>query len=177
METSSVSSKNVMEMLTVANEYCHFVEKAYNYETKDILEYMQKILPLLYLKGCLLPNIEVSVPEANEKFVTEENWEIIFNELRNKLKPKDEYWVIDHSDFKFTEPDKVSLSDNLTDIYQDLKDFVLLYAKGTNAAKENAVRDCKFYFETHWGYRLVQAQKYIHDLLNGDKKKRSGHLI
>lgn len=177
METSSVSSKNVMEMLTVANEYCHFVEKAYNYETRDILEYMQKILPLLYLKGCLLPSIEVSVPEANEKFVTEENWEIIFNELRDKFKPKDDYWVIDHSDFKFSEPDKVSLADNLTDIYQDLKDFVLLYAKGTIAAKENAVRDCKFYFETHWGYSLVQAQKYIHDLLNGNKKKISANLI
>lgn len=147
METSSVSSKNVMEMLTVANEYCHFVEKAYNYETKDILEYMQKILPLLYLKGSLLPDITVQVPEANEKFVTEENWEILFNELRNKFKPNDEYWVVDHSDFKFNEPDKNSLADNLTDIYQDLKDFVLLYAKGTEAARENAVKDCKYFFK------------------------------
>lgn len=177
METNSVSSKNVMEMLTVANEYCHFVEKAYNYKTKDILEYMQKILPLMYLKGSLLPDVEVKVPEANEKFVTEENWEIIFNELRDKFKPNDEYWTMDHSDFKFNEPDKVSLADNLTDIYQDVKDFVLLYGKGTEAAKENAVRDCKLYFQTHWGYRLVQALKYIHDLLNKNKKNQVKDIL
>lgn len=177
MESSIVSSKNVMEMLTVANEYCHFVEKAHQYETKDILEYLQKISPLLYLKGCLLPDVDVQVPEANERFVTEENWEIIFNELRNKFKPNDEYWVIDHADFSFNEPDKASLADNLTDIYQDLKDFVLLYAKGTEAAKENAVHDCKLFFQTHWGYRLVQTQKYIHDLLNRNIKNKKTPLI
>lgn len=166
-----------MEMLTVANEYCHFIEKAHNYKTKDIIEYMQKMLPLMYLKGSLLPNVEVQVPEANEKFVTEENWEIIFNELRNKFKPNDEYWSVDHSDFNFNEAEKASLADNLTDIYQDLKDFVLLYSKGTEAAKENAVRDCKLYFEIHWGYRVVQALKYIHNLLNKDKKKQSSGMV
>lgn len=164
-------------MLTVANEFCHFIEKAYNYENQDILEYMQKILPLMYLKGSLLPNIEVQVPEANEKFVTEENWEIIFNELRDKFKPKDEYWTVDHADFNFNESEKSSLAENLTDIYQDLKDFVLLYAKSTEAAKENAVRDCKLYYEVHWGYRIVQALKYIHDLLNNVKKKQSINIL
>lgn len=160
-------------MLTVANEYCHFVEKAHNYETKDILEYMQKMLPLMYLKGSLLPNVEVQVPEANERFVTEENWEIIFNELRDKFKPNDEFWSVDHADFNFNEPEKASLADQLTDIYQDLKDFVLLYAKGTEAAKENAIKECKLYFEVHWGYRAVNALKYIHNLLNKNNKKAS----
>ena len=177
MESNIVSSKNVMEMLTVANEYCHFIEKAHQYDTKDIFEYLQKISPLLYLKGCLLPDVVVEVPEANERFVTEENWEIIFNELRNKFKPNDEYWVIDHTDFGFNEPNKASLADNLTDIYQDLKDFVLLYAKGTEAAKENAVHDCKIYFQTHWGYRLVQVQKYLHDILNRNIKNKKAPLI
>lgn len=177
METNSISSKNVMEMLTVANEYCHFIEKAHQYETKDVLEYLQKISPLLYLKGSLMPQIEAQVPEANERFVTEESWEIVFNELRNKFKPRDEYWSQDHADFKDNEPTKESLAENLTDIYQDLKDFVLLYGKGTEAAKENAVHDCKLFFDTHWGYRLVQAQKYIHELNNGDRKKQQQQLV
>ncbi|NOR87309.1 MAG: DUF5063 domain-containing protein [Bacteroidales bacterium] len=172
METSSVSSKNVMEMLTVANEYCHFIEKAHQYETKDILGYLQKIFPLLYLKGALMPSIEVQTPEANERFVTAENWEIIFNELRNKFKPKDEFWSMDYSDLKDKDPDKSSLADHLTDVYQDLKDFVILYGKGTQAAKENAVHDCKYFFETHWGNRLVNAQKYVHHWVNIDVNKQ-----
>ncbi|NPD46585.1 MULTISPECIES: DUF5063 domain-containing protein [unclassified Lentimicrobium] len=176
METNTVSSKNVMEMLTVANEYCHFIEKAHEYETKDILDYLQKMFSLLYLKGALLPTIEVQVPEANERFVTEQTWESIFNELRNKFKPNDEFWVMDHIDFNDNEPIKASLADNLTDIYQDLKDFVLLYAKGTDAAKENAVHDCRLFFQTHWGYRLVQSQKYIHHLMNADIKKQQNDI-
>lgn len=176
METNTVSSKNVMEMLTVANEYCHFIEKAHEYETKDILDYLQKMFSLLYLKGALLPEIEVQVPEANERFVTEKTWESIFNELRNKFKPNDEFWVMDHIDFKDNDPIKASLADNLTDIYQDLKDFVLLYAKGTEAAKENAVHDCRLFFQTHWGYRLVQSQKYIHHLINADIKKQQNDI-
>jgi len=155
-----------MEMLTVANEYCHFIEKAHQYKNQDILEYLQKIFSLLYLKGTLLPNVKVETPEANERFVTAENWEIIFNELRNKFKPQDEYWALDHNNTENQSPEKISLADNLTDIYQDLKDFVLLYAKGTQAAQENAVHDCKKFFENHWGYRLVKAQDYIHHLLH-----------
>jgi len=171
METEPIKSKNVMEMLTVANEYCHFIEKAHEYKTEDILDYLQKMLSLLYLKGTLIPKVEVEHPEANERFVTAETWEIIFNELNNKFKPKDTYWYIDHTNAQDRDPEQANLADNLTDIYQDLKDFLLLYAKGTHAAQENAVNDCKTFFETHWGFRLVQAQKYIHFWLYEGKKR------
>jgi len=170
METSTISSKNVTEMLTVANEYCHFLEKAHQYQVPEVLSYLQKIFPLLYLKGALLPNVQVQMPEANERFVTAENYEILLNELRNKFKPNDEFWTIDHSETTDIEPIKANLAELLTDIYQDLKDFVLLYGKGTTAAQENAVHDCKLFFETHWGYRLVTAQKYIHYFINDEKK-------
>ena len=176
METNSVSSKNVLEMITVANEYCHFIEKAHKYDVQDILEYLQKIFPLLYLKGSLLPKVEVQMPEMNERFVTAENWEIIFNELRNKFKPKDNYWTIDHSITEDTDPQQTNLADNLTDVYQDLKDFVLLYSKGTQAAQENAIHDCKHFFETHWGNRLVMAQKYVHYLLYADKQQANNPI-
>jgi len=169
METNAIASKNVTEILTVANEYCHFLEKAHKYESKDILSYLQKILPLLYLKGSLLPSVEVKMPEANERFVTAENYEIIFNEIRNKFKPNDNFWIIDHLQKQDIDPKKINIAEYLTDIYQDLKDFVLLYSKGTQAAQENAVHDCKKFFEIHWGDRLVNVQTYIHHLINADK--------
>lgn len=156
-------SKSVLEMITVAHEFCLFMEKIDSYSTKDALQYFQKITPLLYLKGSLLPDVEVQDDSYVERFVTAETWEIIFNDVRNKLKPNDEYWVLEFRDDN--EGVKASIADNLTDVYQDLKDFVILYAKNTQTARENAVSECKKYFETHWGIRLINAQKAIHQIL------------
>ena len=155
-------SKSVLEMITVAHEFCLFMEKVDSYSQEDILDYFQKIIPLLYLKGSLLPTIKVADDSYVERYVTAETWEIIFNELRNKLKPHDNYWVLEYSDD--TEATKANIADNLTDVYQDLKDFVILYTKNTQTARENATYECKIHFETHWGVRLLSALKAIHML-------------
>ncbi|MEJ2596137.1 MAG: DUF5063 domain-containing protein, partial [bacterium] len=124
----------VKEMVTVANEYCVYLETAENKSMEGVLKFAGTILPLLYLKGSLLPGVEVEYPEANERFVTEEEWERVFQMLRDKFGATDEFWIIDPQHINETEPLKASLAENLSDIYQDMKDFVLLYQKDTLAA-------------------------------------------
>ena len=158
-------SKQVIEMATVANEFCYFVENIEKKEKEIVLEFMQRILPLLHLKGSLLPEIEPEHPEANERFVTEEQWERVFNELRQTLGEDDEYWIIDPQYINDTEPLKASLSENITDIYQDMKDFLLLMQKNTHAARENAISECKILHANHWGYRVGNIFTRIHHLI------------
>lgn len=158
-------SKAVIEMATVANEFCYFLENAEKKEKEDVFEFMQRILPLLYLKGSLLPLVEPEYPEANERFVTEEQWERIFTELRDKFGKDDEYWIIDPQYINETEPLKASLSENITDIYQDMKDFIFLLQKNTLAARENAIEQCRILHGTHWGYRVGNLFTRIHHLL------------
>lgn len=168
-----VASRSVLEMLTVAHEYCLFVEKCDEYKQEDILDYMRKISPLLYLKGTLLPDIEPEYPEANERFVIEEQWEAIFNKLRDQFGTLDQYWYQDYTVIDDNDPVKGSLADNYADIYQDLKDFTLLYQKKSHAAKENAVAEIKKLFHMHWGYRLLNAQAYVHSLvMQNDRNPR-----
>ncbi len=50
-------------------------------------------------------------------------------------------------------------------MYQDLKDFVLLYGKGTQAAQENAAYSCRYYFDTHWGPRAIRLLDVVHQRL------------
>ena len=169
-QSEIVKSRQVIEMLTVANEYCLFLEKAEEYSRADIIEYVQKVCPLLYIKGILLPLVTVNWPEANERFVTIERWETLFNILRHKFDKDDEYWVSDHNDENITL--KESLSDNLTDIYQDLKDVVLLYQKNNDAARENAVFECKSLFNPHWGDRIAKALHYLHTMQLDDDDAR-----
>ncbi|MDP4280982.1 MAG: DUF5063 domain-containing protein [Bacteroidota bacterium] len=169
--TDLITSRKVLEMLTVANDFCLFLEKAEDYSREEILLYLQKVCPLLYLKASLLPEIEVENDEATEHFVTEELWENMFNILRQKFGNDDIYYFIDHHVRNTVEAEKSSIAENITDIYQDMKDFVLLYQKPLLTSKENAIRDCKNMFETRFGYRLVNVHSILHYLLFHEGEK------
>lgn len=154
-------SKTVLEMLTVANEYCLFFEQAERHETHDILVFFQKIAPLLYLKASLLEMVPANHDAGNERYVTEEEWEAIFKTLRKKFGKNDIYYVHDHN-FDSVE---ASLSDNMADIYQDMKDFVLLLQKNTTPARHNAVANIIDLFKHRWGIALINALGAIHHIL------------
>ena len=168
-----VQSKPVIEMLTVAHEYCLFFENCEKYSKNDILIYFQRIAALLYLKACLLPDVQVSDEELSERFVTEEQWESVFKALRDKLEKDDLYYTLDQNGDSV----EASISDNLADIYQDLKDFVMLYQKGHHHAQENAIAQLQDHFAGHWGPGIIDAMKASHRLLYkvaGDKAGASG---
>ena len=161
---SPVYSKNVLEFLTVANDYCLMMAKINNTTKSSLIDYLQKVCPLLYVKASLLPDIKILNPEANERFVTEEEWESLFNEIRKKFSKEDEFWYIDNAS-EHNDSIKASLAESFTDIYQDLKDFLLLYQKNSMDAKENAVGEVKLAFEKRWGFRLVNAHKVLHYII------------
>ncbi|MBE0660890.1 MAG: DUF5063 domain-containing protein [Bacteroidales bacterium] len=160
-----VYSQTALDMFTVANEYCIFMEKACKYQKTDVYNYLLKVFPLLYIKGALMPQIEVEFPEANERYVTEEQWQIVFNELRELFGEDDLFNHCDPKD-EFFEPVKLSLAENLADIYQDMKDFVLLYSKEMHAARENAIHEVGRLFKSHWGHRVLRCQTHLHFLLH-----------
>lgn len=153
-----VKSKQVIDMITVANDYCIFTESIDKQDKKAILSYYQKVLPLLFIKGALLPEIEPEDNSANMKYVNEEQWQQVYQNLEEKLEKDDKYWFPDQNN----ELMKESLADNLADIYQDMKDFVLLYQDPRLAAKENAVADLWQLYKVHWGPRITKALHHIH---------------
>lgn len=158
-------SKKVIETLTVANDFCQFIGKADTYSQNEILLYLQKVLPLIYLKASLLPDIKVDDDEMTEHFVTEEEWENVFAMLREKFGTNDEYYYVDLHEKSHRDAIKASLAENLADIYQDMKDFILLYQKPHKSAKENAVSDCRNLFVTRTGFALVKAHTRVHFIL------------
>jgi hypothetical protein len=170
MENENLSqpeiSMSVLELLRVAHEYCIFAENADTRKPEDILDFFRKIGPLLYLKGALLPMVDPEYPEANERFVTEEEWQAIFNIYRSVLMPVDEYYRVDHEYGVDYEAIKASLSENFSDIYQDLKDFLLLYQRNNRDARQNAVHECRRLFESRWGLKILENLRYIHFLAN-----------
>ncbi len=159
-----ILSRQVIEMITVAHEYCLFFEEADKHSKEEILSYFQKIAPLLYLKGAVLPDEVEADPEYAERFVNEEQWEVVFKILRDKFGDDDVYYVHDHN----FDSQPTSLSDNMSDIYQDMKDFVMLYQKAPMQSKACAVAELQKLFENHWGNRILSALNTVHSLLYKD---------
>jgi hypothetical protein len=162
-----VFSRKVVEMITVANEFCIFAEEIAKYDKMHILAYLDRILPLLYLKGSLLPDVVVSDESANMRFVTEEQWQDCYNDLKRILGKEDSFFINENA--VTDDCVKYSLSENIADIYQDMKDFVQLYQQNTMATRENAVFFCKLYFESQWGCRAIRSMFAIHHLLYGNQ--------
>ncbi|HRZ43263.1 MAG TPA: DUF5063 domain-containing protein [Bacteroidales bacterium] len=163
---TELTSTKVLEFLTIANEFARITEEAATYPGEHVKSFLQRILPLLYLKASLLPDVEPSDPEQNERFVTEETWENCLNRYREIFGEEDSYWDIEDSCSDEPEPVKRSLAEDLADIYQETKDFVQLYQKPLTASRENAVASCKLYFEEQWGVKALRAASRIHHILH-----------
>jgi hypothetical protein len=165
-----VAAKSVLELLTVANDFCSFLEKSAEHDKEALLKYLQRVLPLIYIKASLLPVVEVEDENAIEHYVTEEEWEEMFNMLHSKFGEEDIYYFIDNHERSHQDPVKASLAENITDLYQDLKDFILLYQKPLTTFKQNAVMECRRLFADRYGYRIVNAHAAIHYLLFNEEE-------
>ena len=168
METNSepVYSRNVIEFVAVANEYCKYAEHASQLKGDELLRILQRILPLMYIKASLLPMLDPYFEDGNEKFVTESDWTVIHETLRKKFGTADDYLeVFDEKTNETEGPVTSSISENMADIYQDIKDFLLLYQTGTAEVMSDALWECRMNFENFWGQKLVNAMRAIHKFI------------
>jgi len=163
ISTDATSSSSVLDMFTVANEFCIFTEKAEQYDPIEVLQYYAKICPLLYLKGALLPVLESDEDYFGERFVNEDQWENIYNSLLIVFSNRDAFYTLSYENADNI-PLKASIAEHLTDIYQDLKDFVLLYQKNLAYAKQNAIYECRNLFIAHWGQRIAALLPALHPI-------------
>jgi hypothetical protein len=165
-----VYSRNVIEFATVANEFCAFTESVNELTRKDFLGKIQKLLPLLYLKASLLPDSNADdFDDTPEKFVTEEDYIFILKKLSNKLGEFDSYPEIFEPGTPLGEANvEANISENVADIYQDLKDFILSYRIGTVEVMRAALWECRNNFEQYWGQKLVNGLRAVHQLVYGN---------
>ena len=165
-----VYSKNVIEFATVANEYCTFIEAVDQFRRKDFITRVQKLFPLLYLKAALLPESDIEMSEdAPEKFVSEEDYHFLLHKLELKFGQFDAYQEVFDPSMQYSEVAlEASISENITDVYQDLKDFILAYRIGTLEVMNDALWECRNNFEQYWGQRLVNGLRAIHNLIYGN---------
>jgi hypothetical protein len=170
MEDPQSIERHLIEMFTLAGEYCLTIENAENLPKEELYRFISRISPLLYVRGILFPDTEEPEEEGNDRLVTEEQWEMVFNTLRNKFGVEDNFFVINPDADDSNELLKGSLAENLADVYQDMKDFAWLMSKNTVISRQYAAFEVKRLFKSNWGLKILNAQWVLHNRILKDNR-------
>jgi hypothetical protein len=158
--------RDVIEFLTVAVEYCLFVEHASERSREEFVSTSLKLLPLLYLKGELLPETGDLYDDCPYDYVSEENYDVVRHNIAYVMGSADDFLDVFVEDMRYSDqPVLCTVSELMADIYQDLKNFVVAYRDGTDSVREGAVSLCRDNFIHYWGQRLLNVMRPLHDLL------------
>ena len=157
-DVSPLYQRDVLEFVTVAVQFCAYLEEAEQKQPQDFIETMLRLLPLLYLKGTLLPDFEMDEETELQDFVTEDNYNIVRGNVALLMGENDDFLDVFMEDMKYSDtPILTTVSENLADIYQDLKNFALNY-------RQEALAEVKENFAHYWGQRCVNVMRALHDI-------------
>ena len=159
----SLIAPQTKEFVKLCRRYFEYLDKMPDKKISDFWTKQLRLLPEIYYGVFSLPQIDARYSSDVEKFVTEREYNRIFINLVSFIGSLDKF--SDFTDLSHPGTMKVinaSLSEILTDIYQELKDFVLLYETGTLENMNDAIADCFDTFGQFWGVKLLTATRIIH---------------
>ena len=160
-----VYSPPVIEFVTVAAETCLFLEHAVDLSRGEFVNKSIKILALLYLKTSLLEIPSRVYDEDTERFVTEEDYNDIKGQVETLLGEQDSYLETFHPDMSLSDtPIAAFVSENLADVYQELKDFAANYQLADVDVMNDALVSCLEAFGEHWGQKTLNALRALHNI-------------
>jgi hypothetical protein len=166
-QSKVIFERNSVEFVTVAAQYCSFLEEAQEgMEREKFVDTVLMILPLLYVKALLLPEMEViDDGEELETCVTEESYTLMNAQLADIMGDRDDYLDVFVEEMKYSDqPVTRYISEGLADIYQDIKDFIFVFRQGVNLNMHNALATCQENFRHYWGQKLVNTMRALHEV-------------
>lgn len=170
--THYVYQEPAIEFVTVAVQLCLYLEQAAEHEKADFIEKMLCLLPLLYLKARLLPKATEEMDGYPERFVTEQEYEDLRQFIAQKLGSDDAYLEVFVEEMRYSdEPITAFISENIADIYQEIKDLACSYQTRDEAVMNDALVSCLEAFEQHWGQKLLNVLRPLHMLANSEEKE------
>ena len=169
MEESQIYSQKTLEFITVASEFCKALEHCREFEQHEFIDVMRNLLPMVYLKVSLIGTIE-ETDGYNEPKVTEDDYNYVRSNVAAILAEKDDYLDVFVEDFKYSEqPILCTISENLADIYQALRNLLEVFRSNYEDAMQAALYDTVEDFKLYWGQTLLNALKALHDVRFSEK--------
>ncbi len=166
MDLSSKKTEKPLDInLFVKNceEYCKLIESLDEMTSVNVLQDIKIALLPVYAKVHRIVRPKTKYEHDAEKYVTERQYNKVRKILVAIIGQRDTYNEIFNPEKPNSKKStQASLSEDLTDIYQDLKDFVQWHNQGTFEAMNDAIIELVDTFGKFWGMKLMNAVRYIH---------------
>ncbi len=102
---------------------------------------------------------------AGEPTVTEQDWSGIFQRIAQLLgRHNDILRPAEEDEFDRSELVTHTISEDMADVYQELRDFTTIYSRGLEEMMNDAVWELKERFAEHWGKKLLRSLLALHEL-------------
>lgn len=156
---------DVLEFVQVAVQFCGQLEQVQGQDRPEFIATMLKLMPLLYLKAQLLPKVESNGSFLPDEQVTEQDYEFVRQGVNDLLASDDEYLDVSYDEMMQTDETRwKSISENLADIYQPVRNFLATYQQCVEDCMYDALWQVQDQFELFWGEALVDALRRLHRL-------------
>lgn len=164
-----VYSSQMLEFVSAANAFCAFLEQMTDTEGRTFILDSVKHLSTLYTNFLNTGETEPVFESAAESAVTEQEWSALFQRIAMTLGPHNDILrMVEEGDFDRSELVNHTISEDLADIYQELRDFTNIYSRGMEELTNDAAWELKERFAEHWGAKLLRALQALHHLyVNG----------
>jgi hypothetical protein len=163
----------VKEFVTVADDFCRLLEEASKKRTGELFNELLHLLPTLYVKATGLPKPKFCYEEVPTNFVKEDDYARIHDALQQKFELFN--WITGMSPGTLPNQHELisfNMAESLTELYEELKNFVMLYEVGLPQSMNDAVWICRKSFEYNLGIRMIESLKSLHSLIYN--KERTG---
>ena len=153
----------VKNLVALCRKYCTCLEMLKHEERNAFFDEMLVMLPGIYRGVMRLPQIDKRYAYEPEKFVTERVYKQMRQRLQEELGAQDRFPMLADP----TMPERMRLSEHslaeiLCDVYQEVKDFVSLYERGSLEDMNDAVKECQTNFKDRLGAQLLSAAYMMH---------------
>ncbi|HJQ23364.1 MAG TPA: DUF5063 domain-containing protein [Blastocatellia bacterium] len=147
----------------VVRDYLTLVDGLPGLTAIEFLSQCAILVPQIYALSQQLPDIELTDDEVSEE--SEDEPEPPMGKIHTLLGKYDLYAEV--FDPVFDEAAlKTTISDDLSDIYTDLKRHLSKYDSGDEHKQRIAIWEWKFHMKIHWGHHAVGVLRPIHSLVH-----------
>lgn len=160
-----VYSDEMVALVTDSNSFCQILEQSAEAKGTALISSLVEILPRIYADFIVLGETEPEYDAAPEPTVTEQEWATVFQQIARVLGSYNDYLRPAAADeFDRSEMVQHTISEDLADIYQELKDFTVIYSRGIEELMNDAAWELKERFAEHWGTKLLRSLLALHEL-------------